>query len=553
MSDDKAHKNVVYPPGWQRRPSDSRERAAERRKRAAENRERDILRLRRLEEGHARGGKKGPVFRGLSDRIKAARANGEHVERARERGVSTGQIDEAFGGRSDRYRLAPGGGVSTQEAREKAARSLMQQARGYLRLAGAIAELTGENADDLKLEVVKGTNLWSSLDRPQGDDAGDERAERLDLLIHEMSRHVIRKAKPAGLFETLRQVPSAWSGRDGDGHEFVRRVYPCLSSRGFENGYSYTEEIEPLPGAWLDRLPAAELDVSVFPVERTEAGLSLGADGEAGAFSGTLRLYRDIRLVIGPTTSASNIGPMFESRPYYDLVPIDQDDDGDQMEYVFFQFNNWNLGLHLEFNSWEETFTDGDLAGGMAVVNDKDGMWSWASMRRETDDGGSWSEFYLRAPSKVRLIGEVCDPNASNVADFSSLRWQSCDESVREDDAFHHYQKHYCGNVAWMPVDAAHVAFLLDRPTNRYRSPSLYEPPEEQWFPAGTLAHDVENALATGELERALLDDIEDIRRALDKRREEWRANVEARDARLIAEWSADSTNGGADDTLEGE
>lgn len=429
----------------------------------------------------------------------------------------------------------------------------MQQARGYLRLAGAIAELTGENADDLKLEVVKGTSLWSSLDSPQGDDAdaGDERAERLDLLIREMSRRVIRKAKPASLFEKLRQVPSAWSGRDGDGHEFVRRVYPCLSSRGFENGYSYPEEIEPLPGAWLARLPAAELDVSVLPVERTEAGdLSLGADGEAGAFSGTLRLYREIRLVIGPTTSDSNIGPMFESRPYYDLVPIDQDDDGDKMKYVFFQFNNWNLGLHLEFDSWEEIFTDGDLAGGMAVVNGKDGMWSWASMRRETDDGGPWSEFCLRAPSKVRLIGGVCDPNASDDANFSSLCWQSRDESVREDDAFHHRQKRYWGNVAWMPVDAAHVAFLLDRPMKGswWHKP----PPEEQWFPAGTLAHDVENALATGALERALLDDIEDIRRALDKRIEEWRASMEARDARLIAEWSADSTDGGADDTLEG-
>ena len=548
MSDDKAHGNVVYPQGWQRHPSDPQKREAEHRKRAAENRERDILRLRRLEEGRTRGGKKGPVFRSLGDRIKAALANGEHVERARERGVSTGQIDEAFGGRSDRYRLAPGGGVSTREAREKAARSLMQQARGYLRLAGAIAELTGENADDLKLEVVKGTSLWSSLDRPQGDDAGDERAERLDLLIREMSRRVIRKEKLAGLFETLRRVPGEWSGRDGDGHEFVRRVYPCQSSRGFENGYSCIfEEVEPLPGARLARLPAAELDVSVFPVERTEAGdLSLGADGEAGAFSGTLRLFREILLVIGPTTSALNIGPMFEARPYCDLVSADQD-------YVC-------QGWYLEFNSWEDIFTDGDLAGGMAVVNDKDGMWSWSFMRRETDDGGPWSEFYLRAPSKVRLIGEVCDPDASDDANFSSLYWRPRDESVREDDDFRlHY---WWGDVAWMPVDAAHVAFLLDRPkegswwpTNRPRASSLYlyEPPEEQWFPVETLAYDVENALATGALEQALLDDIEDIRRALDKRIEEWRASMEARDARLIAEWSADSTDGDADDTLEGE
>ena len=78
-------------------------------------------------------------------------------------------------------------------------------------------------------------------------------------------------------------------------------------------------------------------------------------------------------------------------------------------------------------------------------------------------------------------------------------------------------------------------------------------PPEEQWFPPGTLAHDVENALATGELERVLLDDIGDIRRALDKRIEEWRASMEARDARLISEWSDDSTDGGADNTLEGD
>lgn len=114
MNDDKAHGNVIKLRDFRpRQPSDPQKREAEHRKRAAENRERDILRLRRLEKGRTRGGKKGPVFRRHADRIKAALANGEHIERARERGLSTGEIDEAFGGRSDRYRLAPGVDVST--------------------------------------------------------------------------------------------------------------------------------------------------------------------------------------------------------------------------------------------------------------------------------------------------------------------------------------------------------------------------------------------------------------------------------------------------------
>lgn len=141
MSEGETTGNIIRPPAF--RGSTARERRAhveKQRKQAEEQRGRELSRLRAIEKAPARG-KKGPVFKKLGDRLIAARANGELVDRARqEKGVSIQEVEKRFGGRrSDRYRLAPG-------TEEKAGRRLMQQVRGYLGLAEAVAGLTGENA-----------------------------------------------------------------------------------------------------------------------------------------------------------------------------------------------------------------------------------------------------------------------------------------------------------------------------------------------------------------------------------------------------------------------
>ena len=327
MSEGETTGNIIRPPAF--RGSTARERRAhveKQRKQAEEQRGRELSRLRGIEKAPDRG-KKGPVFKKLGDRLAAARENGELVERARqEKGVSIQEIEKRFGTRSDRYRLAPG-------TEEKAGRRLMQQVRDYLGLAEAVAGLTGENADDLKLDVLRQTSLWSSPPRSRGEDAGDERAERLALLIHAMAKHVIREARLVDLFEKLRRIPAGWHGWEtdnqesspweieevrapGDGwgtdsQEFGPDCCACLGPGGYENSSSPFYPL-PFPSVGLARLPAAELPVSVFSGERTEVD-------ENDGFRGTLLLSRELRLVIRPTTSAARPGPMFESRPYVHL------------------------------------------------------------------------------------------------------------------------------------------------------------------------------------------------------------------------------------------
>ena len=128
MSEGETTGNIIRPPAF--RGSTARERRAhveKQRKQAEEQRGRELSRLRKIEKAPARG-KKGPVFKKLDDRLAAALANGDHVDRARqEKDVSIREIEKRFGTRSDRYRLAPGTDIATREAREKADRRLMQQ------------------------------------------------------------------------------------------------------------------------------------------------------------------------------------------------------------------------------------------------------------------------------------------------------------------------------------------------------------------------------------------------------------------------------------------
>lgn len=574
MSEGETTGNIIRPPAF--RGSTARERRAhveKQRKQVEEQRGRELSRLRKIEKAPARG-KKGPVFKKLGDRLIAARANGELVERARqEKGVSIQEIEERFGNRSDRYRLAPGTDVATREAREKADRRLMQQVRGYLRLAEAVAGLTGENADDLKLDVLRRTSLWSSPPRSRGEDADDERAERLALLVHAMAKHVIREAKLTDLFETLRRIPAGWHGWEtdsqesspweiedvrapGDGwetdnQEFGPDCCACLGPGGYENSSSPFYPL-PFPSVGLARLPAAELPVSVFSGERTEVD-------ENDGFRGTLLLSRELRLVIGPTTSAARPGPMFESRPYVHLH-------GRGESYFLSQ----NPLEHLVFGTKDECFEGpggghwisdgkywefsrknpwGESSKGDERTEDDDGLWANVFLKRKADDGGTSPMLHLKAMGRVRLNDDVCDPEWSDVANFQRLYWRrvpGVPVTRREEQPPSQHppqQGEHWREVAWKPVDATHVSGMLDGPSPLFQLghlPPFFGEFVECWFPGEeSLVYNVERRLVTGDLERVLLATSERIRRALDRYVREWRGRLEARDARLIAGWSA--------------
>ena len=522
MSDNRTVDNVIQPERFRRRRDPEGRAAAleKRRKREAEQRQWDLLKLRRIENG-AGYGKKGPVFN-LSDRIEAALANGELVERARERGIGIAEIDERFGGRSDRYRLAPGVDHSTSEARKKAGHRLMQKARGYLRLARAVAKLTGENADDNALRVMQGTALWRSSGNGGNDDAVDERADRLQELIHAMSRAVIRKGKLEKAFATLAKIP------DSHCNPFARRF------EGVDiNRFADYDASGLLPGVRLTRLSVAELPVTAYPVERTKTGVSGGE-----TFGAALRLSLDIRLVIGPRTAPTNLGPMFESRPHVELRPAsDVDDKGEGSAYAIAPDS------HLEFDVWKETFLD--EADAVEPDTGDDVLWTPAAFFMKADEEERVREFYLKATECVRLIGDADDPPGER---FANLYWR---EWPRVSNALE-FDPRKCWrweDISRRPVDADHVSALLDweAPHMHYHNfqhhygivalSTAMDSVCARCFPRGTVAFDVESRLETGDLERALLLDSERIDRYIRK----WREELDNRDSRLFAGWSDDA------------
>lgn len=521
MKDDRTVDNVIRPEHslWRRDPEGRAAALEKRRKREAEQRQRDLLKLRRIENG-AGYGKKGPVFN-LSDRIEAALANGELVERAREKGIGIAEIDERFGGRSDRYRLTPGVDHSTSEARKTAGHRLMQKARGYLRLARAVAKLTGENADDNALRVMQGTALWRSPGNGGNDDAVDERADRLQELIHAMSRAVIRRGKLEKAFATLARIP------DSLGDPFARRF------EGVDiNCFADYDAAGLLPRVRLTRLSVAELSVTAYPVERTKTGVSGGE-----AFGATLRMSLDIRLVIGPRTAPTNLGPMFESRPHVELRPAsDVDGEGEGAACAIAPDS------HLEFDAWRETFLD--EADAVEPDTGNDVLWTPAAFFMKANNGERAHEFYLKATGCVRLVGDADDPPGER---FANLYWR---EWPRMSNALE-FDPRKCWrweDVSWRPVDADHVSALLDWEVphmhyhdlqHHYGIAALSTAVDSgcaRCFPRGTVAFDFESRLETGDLERALLLDSERI----DRHIQEWREKLDERDARLIAGWSGD-------------
>lgn len=523
MNNDRTVDNVIRPERFRLRrdPKDRATALEKRRKREAEQRQRDILKLRRIENG-AGYGKKGPVFN-LSDRIAAALANGELVERAREKGIGVAEIDEYFGGRSDRYRLAPGVDHSTPEVRKKASRQLMQKARGYLRLARVVAKLTGENADDDALRVMQGTALWCSPGNGGNDDAVDERADRLQELIHAMSRSVIRKGKLEKAFATLAKIP------DSHCNPFARRF------EGVDiNCIADYDASGLLPGVRLTRLSVAELPVTAYPIKRTKTGVSGGE-----AFGAALRLSLDTRLVIGPRTAPTNLGPMFESRPHIELLPASDMNDEGAEPAAYAIAPDWSL----EFDTWRETFMD--EAAAIEPDTGDDALWTLAAFFMEADEEERVREFYLKTTECVRLIGDADDPPGERFANLYWREWPRVSNALEFDP-----RKCWCWeDISWRPVDADHVSVLLDweAPHMHYHdlqhhygiaAPSTAaDPGRARCFPRGTVAFDFESRLETGDLERTLLLDSERIDRYI----REWREELDDRDARLIAEWSDDA------------
>jgi len=464
---------------------------------------------------------KGPVFARTTDRIAAARAIGKLVSEAKSVGVSGEQIKEHLESearpgkgrrpgtaRLDRYMLSTK--LSDQEAQAKS-KKLQQRVRGYLEAASAIAELinkstamngTSRDIDDVKAEVLLGTSLWS---RPLIESLGeDERAAHLALGLSEMCQHVIRRSKLSELFVRTRQVPGVW---DVTNERFVASKIACLFQSAYVDWYEHWTEAPPLPSVPLVRcIHAVFMTKARIAHDGTTSALSDGSI--AAGFEGEERdvmfhLFREIRLALGPTTSPEAIGPMFESRarlmlsfaeepaatfalrPSFTMKPVD--DLTHLMPAAVFQVKigaSWRRVLSLE------------------ALDD-----CTALVFKPGDDPAGW---------------------APNPLDPRSLPYE------------HWY-------FSWIPINEETVRYWLDRPIGQQSNIILCAPkhgdretPAATWYLKPSAAHEIEIALASGALEKALITQVDVVRAALKQREDEWRRDATAATSDLIEMWRSD-------------
>jgi hypothetical protein len=463
--------------------------------------------LRRVEMDPATS-KKGPLFRRLDDRMIAARATGVLLARAKEQGISVGAVTGRFG-RVDRYMLPPTADITAPEIKTRAKKKLQAPIRNYLRLAAILSDMAGWNADEAKIEVLQDTTLWANEAREPKVQSDDERAWHLTLELREMTQRVIREGILLELFTRMRKIPGAWNFESAS---FRPSSMACLFQSVFQEWFELWSEAPPLPSVPLVRFLHADVQTpmlveSVGLPNPTRYGAEI-----SGKFKGEdqrnalIRVFREIRLCIGPTTAPDRLGPMFESRANVEII-----------------FSNGEENEHSEPSIVDPCWS-------LETVEDE-GIWvkldgSWH--RARTIDpllGHSRTEWLGLMPRM--LSGEHVDE--PTVWDHSPL--------AKNKHCFEHWY------FSWTPVDEAHVTHWLDRPEYEDRDTCIAEligprsEPRETWYPRPSLAHHVEVALATGALESALLAEIERLRIALEQRESEWRAGATEGTRNLVEQW----------------
>ena len=504
--------NVFFPERFANGATHERDGRSEERHRlaAADRYQRAKVRLREIERA-AGFGKRGQIFGRLSDRIAAAQAVGALVRQAKDRNVTVERIRSALPGtarRLDRYMLSPD--IDPATAAKKSGK-LLQRVNGYLEAATAVAELTGQDRDALKFEVLSRTSLWSNPSSAKSED--DPSASHLSAELIEMGAAVARRTGLARLFARARRIPGLWdianesfnaSSVHRDTPEFdVESTVACLHQDFYLDLFEHWTEAPPLPSVPLVRCVHAAFPtvVRVETIGRAErlADEAAHDDHFEGSERGAwFQLSREIRLALGPTTTADNVGLMFETRahvalgfpepspqlyeisPNHSLTPID--DYWDVIPPATFQVlldGRWHRVAMLE----SVTDTDAKLFG------DGDHLIAWP-------------------------------PNPMDPENFPVEHWY----------------------LSWSAINSASVGHWLDRKSGDNNTtvvtpeggPRAARP---VWFASGSTAHQVERALASGGLEEALEEAVQHLRDALDQREAQWRAEAAAEHELRMIRW----------------
>jgi hypothetical protein len=490
--------NVIHLHNHRRRTSEGNERSQL-------IRNRNIKKLREIENNKA-SGKKGLVFK-EQDRIQAALVNGDLIAKAKAAGITAKAIGAGFGGRFHRYSIDT---VADRHITSTtSARGLMQKVSGYLKLAGLLAEMLGQDADDIKIAVLEKTTLWGKFDSTvTKNPVEQEAASEVSALIRSMVQHVIRSTGLADLLGDARRIPGIW---DRTSYRFVPGISPVLAQPAYLEYWAADDEVPPLPGVALARLLHAEAKTTLLINRQGDVNpsfdeLSIRDRFDEEELQATVRMYREIRLVVGPVTSAEVLGPMFESRPHLEIT----------------------IGPHNEALGANPT----------QVYPPQADLWFLEHGITSIKLDGVWRRTKVKEP----LYPEISDVELVNQAltgqRFEHPRYWEHAPLSYDKNCFETYY------TSWTPVDEGHVLYWLDRsPCGPFVLNLVAEPDDsasntETWFLNQTLARSIEIALATGSLEAALVEDCGRIRLALVQRKREWRESLEQSKAVQFARWN---------------
>jgi hypothetical protein len=322
-----------------------------------------------------------------------------------------------------------------------------------------------------------------------------------------MGRAVAARHRLEDLLGRARRIPGVWSPTM---LAFRSSSMACLFKEAYLNDFEHWTEAPPLPSVPLMRHLHSTFGASVR-IEAVGRAERLAGDAHDFGFDGPVQtaqfeLWREVRMALGPVSSADDVGPMFESRwhvrlelepaaqvssilhPSCSLKPIDD----------FFS--------HLPASVFQVQI--GELWHRVAMTEDLNK--AEAEVLRPGDDAMMWPQ-------------DPLDPASPPIE--------------------HWY-------FAWSAINAESVRYWLDRPLAS--SLSVMAPfdggrnASAAWYARPSAAHDVEHALACGGIEKALDEAIRHLREELDRREGEWRKSAAAAHEKLMSEWQREGETGDA-------
>lgn len=231
-------------------------------------------------------------------------------------------------------------------------------------------------------------------------------------------------------------------------------------------------------------------------------------DFDAENVGGWIELSREIRLAIGPTTAASEIGVMFESRAY--------------------------ARLHIPMHVSEPL----ELRPACTLKPLDDVTASVPAAVFQTQIEGLWR--------RVATVDPIDEAEANVFSRDSYPFYWSVNPLDPASPTIEHWY------FSWAAVNEATLAHWLDRPSGTKNASAIdHAGPrcdEPIWYARGSIAHEIEGALVSGGLERALGEAFDRVRHAMVERECQWKSEAHTAHEARMARWARIEHEGDGDD-----